>query len=72
MSETTVRTDFNKSLDVESNITAKVAFYNVRSFNCFTESSNLFFCKVTNSDIWVNACFVEDIVRELSTDTVDM
>ena len=55
MTDTAVAVNFYKTLDVESNVTAKVTFYNVVVLDLVTELSNLIFSEVLSAGVGIDA-----------------
>jgi hypothetical protein len=62
VTDASVAADFGKALDVHSNFTAKVTFYQVLALNDFTEFLNFFVGQISAAGIRIDACLLEDLV----------
>ena len=72
MTNASVAAYFNKSLDIESNISSQVALNHKVVVNVVTELSNIVFAEVLDSCIRVYTCVCENNIRRFTTDTVDI
>ena len=72
MSDTAIAIDFNKALDIESNLTAKITFYAIVCFDFVTKSRDLSLGKILCASVRINTCLCEDVLRALETDTVNV
>ena len=72
MSDTAVAVDFNKALDVEGNVTAKVTFDNVVVLDLVTQLGYLLFGKILGAGIGIDTGLYKDIVGALAAYTVNV
>jgi hypothetical protein len=72
VTDTAVAVNFYKTLDVESNVTAKVTFYYVVVLDLVTELSNLIFSEVLSTGVGIDAGLCKDVICTLAADTVDV
>ena len=72
MSLSSVAINFNKTLDVERNITTKVTFYCVFVLNYLTELCNIVLGKILYTGIGVDAGLLEYFVGAASAYTIDI
>ena len=72
MSGASVGTDFNQSLDVKSNVTAKVTFYDVVAVDGFTETGNFVIGQILNTGVRIDVCSFQNVIGEFSANTIDI
>lgn len=72
MTNASVAADFNKSLNVESNVSSKVALNHEVVVDIVTELSNIVFAEVLDSDIRVYTCVCENFIRRFTAYSVDI
>ena len=70
VAETAVATNLGESLNVESDGSSQVAFYDVVLINAVTKLCFVFLSEVLNSGVGVNTCSLEDIRSALSANAV--
>jgi hypothetical protein len=72
MSDAAVAADLIESLNVKSNLTAKITLYGVRGFDYLTELSNLSLGEILRTGIRIDTGLFENVTRTLYADTVDI
>ena len=72
MHNTAIAVDLDEALDVECNITAKVAFYNVGAFDFVTKLRNVILGKILCADVGIYSGLCKDILSALRTNTVNV
>ena len=72
MAAASVAADLNEALDVECDISAKVAFNAVIVVDLLTQLCNLVVGEVLNAGIGVDTTGLEDVIGYFSANTVDV
>ena len=72
MSDTAVAVDFNKTLDIESHVTAEVTLDHVVVLDLITQLGNLLFGQILGTGIGIDASLHKDIVGALASNTVNV
>ena len=68
----TVATDFNESFDIQSNFTAKVAFYCDVLVDIVTQLCNVFFGQILDADIRIDTGTCQNLICCAAADSVDI
>ena len=66
----TVATDFNESFDIQSNFTAKVAFYCDVLVDIVTQLCNVFFGQILDADIRIDTGTCQNLICCAAADSV--
>ena len=72
MTHATVATDFNESFDIQSNFTAKVAFYCDVLVDIVTQLCNVFFGQILDADIRIDTGTCQNLICCAAADSVDI
>jgi hypothetical protein len=72
MTGSAVATDFNKTLNIESDCTAAVTFNLKVLIDVITQFGNIVLCKIFAAGVGVDTCCCEDLFRCGKTDTEDI
>ena len=72
MTDATVAADFDQALDVQGDVSAKVAFHNVMMVDVFTQLGSVFLGQVLDADVGVDAGCSENVRRGFAADPVNI
>ena len=72
MTQAAVAADFNQALDIQTNLTAQVAFYGVVTLDDFTQLSSLVLGQVLYAGIRIDTSLCKNVIGQLPSDAVDV
>ena len=70
MTDSSVASDFLKSLDIQSDFSSQVTLYSVMLIHHVTNSGYFLVCQVSDTGIRIYICGSKDLVRACSADSV--